>query len=122
MKQDRPIEAARQHFEDGQFVHGDFVYLTARMESTHDVTKAWLVEHGFARSDTRVICKPDRIRRQRSTVFKPTVLRRLQRTEFPDRPFVLIDDYADVRRATERAGFGVLRAPECWDQAWETDG
>lgn len=56
---DTPIEAARDHFEDGRFRHGECVYLTARIESVHDVSKRWLVQHGFAREDTRVLCKPE---------------------------------------------------------------
>jgi len=116
MVKDSPIQAARAHFAEGRFLYGDFVFLTARIESTHDVTKAWLIEHGFATDVTRVICKPNIIRLQRSRVFKPSVLATVGRYDYPDREFVLIEDYGEVRRATEEAGFKTLHAPDCWNE------
>lgn len=115
---DTPIEAALDHFEDGRFRHGECVYLTARIESVHDETKHWLVQHGFAREDTRVLCKPDVLRLQRSAVFKPSVLRTIARYDYPGRELVMVDDYGAVRRAVEEAGFRTRHAPDCWSEAW----
>lgn len=115
MMQDRPIVAAQRHFENGRFIHGEHVILTARVEATHDVTKRSLIEHGFATPDTRVICKPDVIRLQRSRIFKPSVLFTMRRYDYPNREFVLIEDYGEVRRSTEEAGFATLHAPDCWE-------
>lgn len=120
---DTPIPSSLKHFEDGRFIHGDHIFLTARIQSTYMVTMAWLFEHGYATSgwDFRLICKPDYMRLQRSRVFKPSVLSTLKKYDYPDRELILIEDYGEVRRSVEEAGFKVLHAPDCWEEeTWTT--
>jgi hypothetical protein len=113
---DVPIPSAVPHFKDGRFIHGDHLFLTARIESSSAVTKTWLIENGFATNQTRVIGKPDCIRLQRAKIFKPSVLFSLKKYEYKHYDeLVLIEDYGEVRRATEEAGFKVLHAPNCWE-------
>ena len=111
---DTPIEDAAPHFKDGEFVHGEHMFLTARIESTRTVTHDWLVQHGFATQKTLMLMKPDFMRKQRSKVFKPSVLKTLH-VDRPDVEIVLIEDYGEVRRAVDELGFVKTRkAPKCW--------
>lgn len=118
MMLDRPIEAARRHFENGRFIHGPHLFLTARIASARLDTFGWLVRYGFATRETWVICKPDVLRLQRARVFKPSVLAALSKFDYPGHRLVLIEDYGEVRRATADAGFETRHAPDCWDD-WQ---
>lgn len=114
MMKDEAIEAARPHFKDGVFIHGKFIFLTARVESTRLVTQRWLIRNGFATANTRMLMKPDFMRKQRSKVFKPSVFQTLH-VDHPDYDLILIEDYGEVIRAVDELGFvRTCKAPDCW--------
>jgi hypothetical protein len=114
---DRPIEAARRHFEGGSFKHGPHVILTARPEYTRENTTRWLIEHGFATESTKIYMKPDLIRFQHSQIFKRSALEVLAATEFVGHEITLIEDQLKIRKALEGTEFKTLAAPECWEDA-----
>ena len=115
MMKDTPIEAAKLHFRDGQFIYGRHFFLTARTRNTRRATYDWLVEHGFARSNIQIFCKPDYMHLMRARVFKPLALQSLAATQYAGCELRLIEDYGEVRRSVEEAGFRVYHAPDCWE-------
>ncbi len=44
---DKAIPEARKHFKDGEFIHGEHKWLTARVEISRAVTAEWLKKTGF---------------------------------------------------------------------------
>lgn len=112
--EDSPIETAQTHFVDGNFKHGPFLYLTARPESARIATTRWLMANGFATPWTRILMKPDIIRLQRSSIFKPCALRGLQ--EEYAHPLVMVDDHPDVLSALADTEFETRTAPNCWEE------
>ena len=111
---DVPIPEALAHFKDGQFIHGEAMFLTSRAESSRGVSRAWLIENGFSGDpSTPLIMKPDILKRLRAKHFKPAAMLSLQ-GQLPDHQLVLIDDYIEVLDSLEKTPHLALRAPECW--------
>lgn len=117
LAQDLVIQEAKQHFDLlGNFKHGEHIILTARIESSRRATLRWLLQHGFMNWDTPLIMKPDFMRKQRSKVWKPDVLKTLH-TDRPDAELKLIEDYGEVRRAVDELGYvETIKAPVCWTE------
>jgi hypothetical protein len=111
--EDKPIKEALQHFESGRFLHGEHLILTARPERARKATETWLHREGFVTEDTRILMKPDMIRFQRSTLFKPAALEVLA-AEHPGRKIVLVDDHLGILEVLVGSPFETRAAPNCW--------
>ena len=121
---DQPVKAAKSHFDErGYFIHGAAIFLTARISSTRSTTTEFLVRNGFGLGrepgmtfpKSKLIMKPDFMRKQRSTTFKVDVLKTLRVDIGSEFDLVLIEDYGAVRRAVDKLGFvRTLKAPDCW--------
>jgi len=111
---DSAIPAAVPHFEKGVFKYGEHLILTARPERARRATETWLMREGFVTSKTRILMKPDMIRFQRSTLFKPAALAVLAE-EYPGRRIILVDDHREVIEVLKGTMFETRPAPECWE-------
>lgn len=111
--EDSPIPGALEHFEQGRFKHGDHVILTARPERSRSATEAWLHRHQFVVLETRILMKPDMIRHQRASIFKPAALSVLAEDN-PTKRIILVEDHPDVLQVLKGTQFGTRTAPQCW--------
>lgn len=120
ISKDSPLPTALPFFNNGKFKFGDHVILTARPDrgNVRLYTEGWLFRFNFIEPETRVLMKPDLIRFQRSSVFKPSVLEVLA-AEYPDHRVILVDDHREILKACE-GRFETRAAPECWEtqQCW----